>query len=532
MEKEIAGLSIEEKVGQMFMLAFPGTDVKVASPMIQQYKIGGCYISDDNARTPSEALELSSSLQAMSSESCSHGLPLILGVDQEGTWSVLGSHSTSGPGNLALGAVDDPETTRAIYKIMATEMVAVGYNTIFSPCCDVNTNPQNPIIGLRSFGEDPKLVARHVQSAILGAHEGGAICTVKHFPGHGDTRSDSHRDVPVVTRSLEDLPRIELFPFAEGIRAGVDMVMTAHILFPAMDPENPATMSDAILRSYLRDRLGFTGIVVSDSMNMKAIRSHYDPGEAAIRAIVAGVDLIMLAEEHYDHDVDYRFRQESQIEAVLGAVRSGRIPMKLVNDAVERIAQLKRGFCTSPRDPSLVGRDQARDRAIQAAYKAIFVEGDISNVRETNKGSGVAIINSSPRSSYEILTQTRGIGPNQEIPAFDSFVTEAQRIAPGVNVFNQETVAKWHTGEQLENYQAIILVVEDYPLPGVDFDKNVQLVLFRSIIKWISHKLVILALRSPYDKNQYREAGAYMCTYSSRTCAATAAAMYLFGDDN
>ncbi|HIE42651.1 MAG TPA: hypothetical protein EYP95_05430, partial [Nitrospinaceae bacterium] len=241
-------------------------------------------------------------------------LPLLLGVDQEGTWSVMAEDSHPGPGNLALGSAGNLALTQQRYHDIAQELRQCGLNLVFSPCADVNTNPLNAIIGMRSFGTDPKDVGEHVAAAVKGAKSAGVLTTLKHFPGHGDTKIDSHRDLPTVSRSKADVWSIDLAPFREGIKAGVDVVMTSHILFEALDSENPATFSKIILQEILREKLGFQGVVISDSMNMHALRKYYKPVDAAVAALSAGVDLIMLAEEHYDHDGDYQNRQRALIE--------------------------------------------------------------------------------------------------------------------------------------------------------------------------------------------------------------------------
>ena len=218
---------------------------------------------------------------------------------------------------------------------------------------------------MRSFGEDPGLVAAMTRAAVRGLQANGAVATLKHFPGHGDTRMDSHRGLPTVDRSREELFRIDLHPFAEGIKAGAKIVMTAHIIFTALDPERPATLSPIILGDVLRGELGFEGVVVSDSMNMHSMKRNYDPADAAIQGFKAGVDLMMLAEEHYDHDVgSYLDNQRKLIAAVIRAVEDGTISRQRVDDAVRRILRLKRDASFSaqplPGRPIVVGQDSHR----------------------------------------------------------------------------------------------------------------------------------------------------------------------------
>ena len=321
----IADMTIEEKVGQMFMLAFAGSQLDEARILMQQHLVGGAYISDENVPDAAAARRLCNTLQSFARET-RLGIPLLLGADQEGTWSVMTAQSAMGPGNMALGASADPGCAYRMYELIARELMAVGLNVVLGPAADCNSNPHNSIIGMRSFGEAPGLVAEMTAAAVRGAHAGGAVATLKHFPGHGDTRLDSHRGLPSVDRSREELLRIDLNPFAAGIEAGAKIVMTSHIIFSALDAARPATLSPLILQDLLRGDMGFEGLVVSDSMNMHSMKRNYAPAEAIIQGFNAGVDLMMLAEEHYDHDASqYLAQQRALIRETIAAVEDGRI---------------------------------------------------------------------------------------------------------------------------------------------------------------------------------------------------------------
>ena len=333
--------NMDLNAGELFLLAFSGQDPTPAIEMIKEYGLSGLYLSNDNIPNIYSALNLSKIIQKIAKNS-GEKLPLLLGVDQEGTWSVMAEDSHPGPGNLALGSANDNNLTRQRYEDIAFELYQSGMNLVFSPCADVNTNPSNAIIGMRSFGTEPKNVGNHVASAVRGAKSGGVLTTLKHFPGHGDTYIDSHRDLPVVKRSKADVWEIDLTPFREGIKAGVDVVMTSHIIYKSLDPDNPATFSKIILQQILREELGFKGVIISDSMNMHALQKHYNPVDAAIEAISAGVDLIMLAEEHYDHDGDYQKRQRFLIEGVIQAIKNGKIPEERLISALKRIRNLRK----------------------------------------------------------------------------------------------------------------------------------------------------------------------------------------------
>ena len=523
-------MTLEQKVGQMFLLAFAGPDPARAERMIREHFIGGCYISNENARTGHAACGLSTALQVYAASSGA-GVPLLLGADQEGAWSVMMPSSTTGPGNLGLGGAHDPRSTLAMYRVIAEELRSVGYNTLFAPCVDVNSNPRNSIIGMRSFGEDPREVARHGTAAVRGARAGGVITTAKHFPGHGDTTMDSHRNMPRVDRLRHDVQRIDLAPFRSAIRAGVDIVMTSHILFPAFDDENPATLSRVILTELLRKEMGFRGVILSDSMNMGAIRRNYEPADSSVRAVLAGVDMILLAEEHYDHDQNrYETNQLACVNGILSAVRSGTVPETLIDEAVFRILSLKSrhgllGGTPLRCDPGVVGSAEHRGVERRTAEKGVVAVRKAAGMWPVGKESRLALVQTAPSGAYRILMETRGIGPNQEEPAFNAFRLALDEERHDVSVFTSEQAGEPVTSAALaRDFDAVIAVTEDYPLPGVDFDTASQKVLVKRLASLLGDKLIVVALRTPYELAEYSEVATYVCTCSSRPCSARAAA--------
>jgi beta-N-acetylhexosaminidase len=532
---KIESMELSQKVGQMFMLAFGGENAERACAMISRHYLGGCYISDANADTPDKAASLSTELQRCAASSS--GISLLIGVDQEGAWGVMMPHSSTGPGNLGLGAVDDLDLTFAMYKVIGKEMSAVGYNTLLAPCADVISNPSNPVIGMRSFGENADLVSRHVEMAICGARAGGVVTTVKHFPGHGNTAQDSHRGIPRVDRDIESLQKIDLAPFKTGIDAGVDIVMTSHILYSALDQSMPATLSKPIITGLLRNQLNFKGLVLSDSMNMRAMRKNYSPGEAAVRAVNAGVDMIMLAEEHYDHDTEkYEMAQAETIEGVMDAVGSGDIDESVIDRAVYRILILKKkygmlGKSLKPLSPGVVGCIANRnvEEAICSRLARLLRNsaGRWPITRETN----VALVRMVPSSAYSILISTRGIGPNQVLPSFDAFRDEFVPLHTMTSVFDyyDSQGQSRLLPEKLETFDTVLAVTEDYPLPGVDFDNEDQRKAMRNLLEALGEKLVVVGLRSPYELSNYPELTTYISICSSRPCAARAAARAAVG---
>ena len=525
----VASMSVEEKVGQMFMLAFASDQLHEARILMRDHLVGGAYISDENVPNASAARQLCNTLQSFAAET-RLGIPLLLGADQEGTWSVMTAESAMGPGNMAIGATADPQQAYAMYRLIARETSAVGLNVVLGPAADCNSNPDNAIIGMRSFGEAPELVAAMTAAATRGLNENGSIATLKHFPGHGDTRLDSHRSLPTVSRSREQLMRIDLHPFAAGIEAGAKIVMTSHIIFSALDPARPATLSPIILGDLLRGQLGFEGLVVSDSMNMQAMKRNYEPAEAAILGFEAGVDLMMLAEEHYDHDAgQYLDNQRQLIRAVIEAVESGRLSAERVDDAVRRVLRLKSeaGFSVTPRPDRSSEVGSAANRAIELdiARRAISVIRDEHSLLPLDAAAPLIIVNTTERSAYTVLTRTRGIGPNQAAPAHDVFANAMQKQCADVRLIAAEDFAV----DSLPPSGKIIAVSENYTLPGMDFDGSRQVEIIRALHEAAGERLIVLALREPYQLADYADVACFVCAFSFRPCAALAAAEVLLG---
>ncbi|MFD1722068.1 beta-N-acetylhexosaminidase [Amnibacterium endophyticum] len=260
----------------------------------------------------------------------------VVAIDEEGG-DVTRLHVPDGspePGNGVLGRLDDVDGTAASAHRIGLELAAAGVRLDLAPTVDVNTNPDNPVIGARSFGEDPSLVARHAAAWVRGLQSAGVAACAKHFPGHGDTAVDSHLGLPVVDRDLDALTATDLPPFVAAVEAGVAAVMTSHILLPALDPDAPATMSRRILTGLLREELGFDGVVVSDALDMAGASGTIGVPAAAVRALVAGADLLCLG-KHSEHHV------EPAAAAIEAAVEEGALPLARLEDAVARVRALR-----------------------------------------------------------------------------------------------------------------------------------------------------------------------------------------------
>lgn len=340
----IKKMTLEEKVGQMIMPSFrkwQGQDVieinDEIADTIKKYHLGGVILFAENVVGTEQTARLADQLQNAAGD-----IPLLIAIDQEGGRVVRLQSGTTMPGNMALGAAGSPEDTYAVGKAIGEELDALGINVNMAPVVDVNVNPDNPVIGIRSFGSDPQLVADMGVAYVNGLHDAGIIATVKHFPGHGDTDVDSHLGLPSVPHDLTRLKEVELKPFQQAFNQKVDMVMTAHVTFPAIDDTKavskldgqeisiPATLSYQVLTGLVRNEMGFDGVIITDALEMKAIADHFGPQEAVLRAIKAGADIALMPA-----DLDQAY------QGLLAEIKSGKIPESRIDQSVKRLIRLK-----------------------------------------------------------------------------------------------------------------------------------------------------------------------------------------------
>lgn len=376
----LARMTQDQKLGQLFIAEVYGatadtadnrniTQFGYASPaeVVSKLHLGGViyFAWTDSYQNPTQVAALSNGLQrAAMGSAVKTAIPLQIATDQEmGVVTRLGAPATQFPGSMALGAGRSTDDARTAADITGKELRAVGINVNFAPTSDVNVNPLNPVIGVRSFSSDPTLTADMVRAQVQGYQDRGNVSSsTKHFPGHGDTATDSHYGLPIIDHTREEWETIDAPPFKAAIRAGVDMVMTAHLLMPAFDDSgDPATLSKPIMTGLLRQQLGYDGVVITDSLAMEGVREKYGDDEVAVRALEAGVDQLLMAP-----------RPVEAIAAIKAALVSGRLRWKDIDRKVERILTLKyrRGYVQQPYvDVRRVDRYLGNDRHMAAADK-------------------------------------------------------------------------------------------------------------------------------------------------------------------
>ena len=368
----LATLSVRQQIGQLIIpwlsgnyTALDDSLFQTAARWVDSLQVGGVIVSVGSP------FDIAAKLNALQQRS---RLPLLVSADLEWGAGMRVVGATAFPQIMAAGATGDPRDAYQIGAAAAVEGRAVGIHVNFAPDADVNNNPANPIINVRSFGEDPRSVSRLVTEYVRGLHDHGMLATLKHFPGHGDTQTDSHLGLPVITAGYARLDSLELVPFRAGIAAGADVVMSAHIAFPALTgSDEPGTLSAAVLTGLLRDSLRFGGLVVTDALTMGGIVARYGAGEASVRAFLAGSDLLLMPAD-----------PDSAMEAMTAAVASGRIARERLTASVRRVFEIKRRLGlfqrrTVPLDSimQVVGSRRFQDAATDLAVRSLTLVRDV-----------------------------------------------------------------------------------------------------------------------------------------------------------
>ncbi|MEU6840406.1 glycoside hydrolase family 3 N-terminal domain-containing protein [Streptomyces sp. NPDC046716] len=517
-------MTLEEKVGQLFMIEVAGRDafhvsedaaalnrerygVDTPAEAVRKYRPGGViYFSargDDNLGAPGQIARLSGGLQQASRDTS--GLPLIISVDQEGgaVSRLPTPPATEQPGNMALGATWSTADARRSYEITATELEACGITADHAPVADVNVNPANPVIGVRSFGASPQAVSAFVRAAVEGLHRGGVAATAKHFPGHGDTDTDSHVGLPRITHSRARLDAIDLPPFRAAVAAGVDLIMTAHISVPALDPTGvPATMSHAVVTGLLREELGFDGLIVTDALDMRGASGQFPPDRAAVTALAAGVDMLVLSPD-----------LPRAYAAVLDAVRSGRISAARLDASVIRVLshKVRRGLFTAASDAGraerVVGGPEFRsDVAAITSRGTTLVKNDGAVLPVRPGARGVLVTGADSPAVSRLAASFRSRG--HAVTALDA------GSAPDRAVIEK---AVGHAN-------AVDLVVVATSTAGAGQGDLVRALLATGA------QVVVIAVRTPYDINRFPGAPVYLATYGNGATALDRAVGVVVGE--
>lgn len=512
-------LTLEEKIGQMLMCGFDGlTPNDHIQKLIEKHHIGGVIYFSRNFAHVKQTADLSYDLQQINASSSQ--IPLFISIDQEGGMvaRIDNDEVTLVPGNMSIGASRDAKLAYEAAVICAKELRLMGINVNFAPSLDINNNPRNPVIGVRSYGENAELVSKLGIATIEGYQSVNLAATAKHFPGHGDTAVDSHYGLASVPHDQERLMQLELAPFIRAIQAGVDMIMTAHVMFPAFEPEQiPATLSRRVLHDLLRVQLKYEGVIVTDCLEMHAISKEFGVAEGAVMAVEGGADIVLVS-----HTFD---EQVGAIEALLIAVKSGRIQEEQIDASVKRILALKhkRRIGEYERLTDAVaerfGTAERKDLIRQLTEKSITLVKDEQQL-PLNVSEPTLVIWPEVRTSTQVdeaIEQTYTLGP--ALAELGANVKEF-RVSTHPSADEIQSTIKL-----AEGYKQVIVVT--YNAVSELHEGQVEIV--RQISARNDVVLVVASTRNPYDLNQFSEVKTYLCCYENRPMTMLALAKVLTG---
>lgn len=508
----LAAMSVEEKVGQLFMVYFRGPSLSAElRRMIEEYHIGGIvlFAIAGNIESPRQVAALINDAQSLAVTSGAQ-IPLFVSIDQEGGTVVrLTEGFTIFPSQMAVGATGSADLAARMAEVTARELKALGINMNLAPVLDVNNNPDNPVIGLRSFGSSPDLVSALGTAMIERYRQMGVIPTAKHFPGHGDTAVDSHYGLPIVPHSRAHLDQIEFPPFRAAIAAGVPAIMTAHVLFPAIDPNagSPATLSSLVLQGLLREEMNFDGLIVTDSLSMGALATLVGTTEAAQLAFRAGADVLA-----YGADIGHSPDESlAAYDRLLSLVQSGEISEERLDASVRRILSVKDAYGLLDWQPvnvdaiaAEVGSADHRAVAAEIARRSVTLVRDQGDLLPLREGEQVLVAWPSEVGDFgerlafcrkDLILRPIGLNPN---------ATEIEQILADAPIAAKIVIGTVNARR---------------------FPAQVQL-----IDALADRPLIVAALGEPYDLLAFPQVGSYLATYGAHPASLDALAQILCGE--
>lgn len=522
-QQYISGMSLEEQIGQVLMVGFYGT---TPSPeiidLIQNHHISNIILFKRNIVDIEQTRALTDSLQRIAREA-GHRFPLLIATDQEnGVLRRFDEQVTIFPGNMSLGAIASSEVVRDVAVATGRELKALGINMNLAPVVDVNNNPANPVIGVRSFGEDPTEVARLASAMVQGYREAGVVTSLKHFPGHGDTAVDSHLALPVIPFSLDRLEQVELVPFKRCIEDGADTVMIAHLALPHLMHSNelPSSVSPEIVQGLLRERLGYQGVIITDCLEMNAVAETIGTERGSVMALQAGNDIALIS-HHYA-------QQYGSIAAIKAALQDGSLSSTVIGAAAERVLALKARYLSwedfdREADLSLINNAAHQQLSERTYEQAITLVRDEQHLLPLQLGEGAHLA--------LLLLQ-----PESYTMAVDAFEPEqvlAQRFLERHANTSVLSVPAVRTDRTDDEEQALRQALHDADLfvvvtVNANLDRHQEALM--SELLAMGRPVVGVAVFNPYDLLAFPHLGTYLVTYEYTPPALTAAVRVLFGE--
>jgi len=525
--RDISKWTLQDKLGQMLICGFDGKQPTVGiASLIRDYKLGGIVYFRRNIGSNDEIAALSAKLQAIAAEASN--VPLTIAVDQEGGMVArIDGDVALMPGNMAIGATENEKYAYETARVTGAELRELGINMNFAPCLDVNNNAANPVIGVRSFGEVPEIVALLGKAAIAGYQASGVAPCAKHFPGHGDTTADSHYELPVVAHSVERLNEVELAPFRAAIAAEADAIMTAHVRFPAYEPSGvPATLSRSVLTGLLREELGYEGVIVTDCLEMKAISEGVGVAKGAVMAVQAGADLVLVSHLYE--------RQKAAFEALYAAVLAGEISEARIDASVARILRMKELRCGNVQasegaaSSGRIGSEAHKAVAREVCEHAVTLVKNDNGAIPLRKDWSTLVIWPEVREStevVEIIPQDMTLGK-----ALTAYLGDVEEIAVGLEPDEAELASVLARTDSRSYKQIVIGTYNASFSPGQI--RLVKRLLERNTAAPQAERALITAvsLRNPYDLEAFPQVDAYFACYENRPAMLEAFAKVAAGE--
>ncbi|MDQ3402617.1 MAG: glycoside hydrolase family 3 protein [Actinomycetota bacterium] len=522
-------MSLEEKVGQLFVTYVYGAGadtvdarnrqlygVDTPAEVVRRHHLGGVihFAWTDSLRDPAQIANLNNGLQRAALSSGAE-VPLLVSTDQEqGVVTRFGSPATDFPGSMALGAGRSTEDAHTAAAITGRELRAVGINQNFAPIADVNVNEANPVIGVRSFGSDPQLVSSLVAAQVRGFEEAGpssqgVSASAKHFPGHGDTNADSHTSLPVIGHTKEQWETLDAPPFRAAIDAGVDSIMTAHIVVPALDNSGePATLSPKIMTGLLREDMGFDGVVITDSLAMAGVRQRHDDAVIPVLALKAGADLLLMPQH-----------LSTAVGGVLNAVRTGELTEKRIDESLYRILRMKwqRAIITRPfvdvaALPNVIGTPAHREAAARITDRTITALRNDSGLLPLDTSSRKVLVTGWGDST------TKGLAA-----AMGRRGATANAIPTGLTP--SDAVIERTVAAAREHDLVVVLTNRMWNVTGQPQQQRLVAALAAA-----GKPVIAVAVRDPYDAAHGEQVTTWLATYSYATVSVEALARVLYGE--
>lgn len=519
-------LTLREKVGQLMVFGFNGPTTAEASreiiDLIKNDHVGGIILFGRNIGTPLEIVTLTTELQKIAKEA-HHEQPLFICIDQEnGVVRRLGDGTTVFPGAMLLGATDEPQNAYEMGMATGKELKALGINWNLAPVVDVNNNPNNPVIGVRSYGENAEKVAEFSEAAMKGMQAAGVMTCLKHFPGHGDTNLDSHLELPTIGHDMKRLEEVELVPFRKCIQTGADTVMSAHVYFPALENRIgvPATMSKAVITGLLREKLGYKGVITTDCMEMKAISDTVGTARGAVEAIKAGIDLVMIS--HLPS------LQKEAIEAIVTAVETGEILESQIDEAVERVRKLKSTYLSwedinlqqnNFNVPAVVGCIDHQLKAKEVFRQGVTIVKKEKNILPLSNDNDHKVLVVYPKNSYLTLVEDERYSSHALGTVIEEVHPAAEKMMVSDEVTAEEVEKVLH---KAKSFDTVIVGT----LSASQSKGQQRLV---DSLSALNIPIVVVAMRSPYDLSYLPNVPVYIVTYEFTTPALKMAARSIYG---